>query len=263
MKSRLLPFFFYKRYFLFLVLAFFLSPGKLLGGELIDPTQRAQFEDMAPSPRETQPEELENKTEELINWLNEEEFAKVQQALHPDLQPNWTSERIEQKWKELLSQSGSLQRIVDYQVVQTINSDIVLLTLEFENATNEMLLDFNKGGQIVGVDFPQTQTIETIAEKFIEDLANQDFASARTYLHPFLKEEIFPAQIQQKWKQFLAQTGSFQRIVGTQTKTGSDIDNINLVLVTVEFAQVTDDLIVAFDENKKIINVDVIDVGSQ
>jgi hypothetical protein len=51
--------------------------------------------------------------------------------------------------------------------------------------------------------------------------------------------------------------------VKTQARTVSDVDNINLVLVTVEFAKVTDDLIVAFDRDKKIINVDVIDVGSQ
>lgn len=198
----------------------------------------------------------------FINWLNEGEFTKVQQALHADLQPDWTSEKIEQGWNELLSQTGSLQRIVDYKVVQTINSDIVLVTLKFENATNEMLLDFNQQGQIVGIDFPQTQTIEEIAEKFVDELATQDFAGARSYLHPFLKEEIFPAQIQQKWEQFLAQTGPFKRIISTQTRRGSDVNNINLVLVTVEFAQVTDDLIVAFDRDKKIINVDAIDLGS-
>jgi ribosomal protein L17 len=287
MKLKLSPFSLHKRYFPLFILALFLAVGKLPAqgentglhgayklrpllrqtappaGEINSPAQRTQFEDMALSTQETQSEEIQNKTEELINWLDEGEFAKVQQVLHPDLQPNWTSERIEQRWKELLAQTGSLQRIVDSRAVRTINSDIVIVTLEFENGTNEMLIDFNKQGQIVGVDFPQTQTIEEIAEKFVDDLASQDFAGARSYLHPFLKEEMFPAQIQQKWEQFLEQTGQFRRIVKTQARTVSDVDNINLVLVTVEFANVTDDLIVAFDRDKKIINVDVIDVGSQ
>lgn len=255
MKIQLLPLFSYKSYLFLLMLAVFLAVEKL--------PALAQFEDMAPPTQEIQSEKLKNKTEDLINWLERGEFPRVQQALHPDLQTDWTSERLEQRWQELLTQTGSLQRIVDAKVVQTINSDIVLVNLEFVNGTNEMLIDFNKQGQIVGIDFPQTQTIEEIAEKFVSDLASQDFAGARSYLHPFLKEEIFPAQIQQKWKQFLAQTGSFQRIVKTQTRRNSDVDDINLVLVTVEFAQVTDDIILAFDRDKKIINVDVIDLGSQ
>ncbi|MBE9167484.1 DUF3887 domain-containing protein [Pleurocapsales cyanobacterium LEGE 06147] len=284
MKILLLPLFLHTRYFLLFILALFLSVGKLSArdesialpaweinsrfGSLVaetelQPSQRTQFEDMAPSTPETQSEEIQNKTEKLINWLNEGEFTEVHQALHPDLQANWSSERIERRWKELLAQTGSLQRIVDYNVVETINSDIVLLTLEFENGTNEMLLDFNKQGQIVGIDFPQTQSIEEIAEKFVDDLATQDFASARSYLHPFLKEEIFPAQIQQKWEQFVTQTGPFKKIVRTEARRGSDIDNIDLVLVTVEFAKVTDDLIFAFDQDKRIINVDVIDADSQ
>lgn len=260
MKLKLPPLSWPKSYLPLFLLALGLSLGEL-------PVQ-AQVEDMTPStPPETQSsqaqlQQIQKQAEEIINWLEEGEFAKVREVLAPQLQSEWSTEKIEGVWEDLLAETGPLKRMVDLNALETINSDLVLATLEFENATRKLIFMFDRDRQIIGVDFPATESVEEIATKFVNDLANQDFASARGYLHPYLKEEIFPEQIRDKWQRLLSKTGPFQKIVTTQIRKGSDVDNIDLVLVTVQFAKVTDDLIVVFDRDKKITNVDAIDVGS-
>lgn len=260
MKLKLPPLSLQKSYLPLFLLALWLPVGEL-------PAQ-AQVEDMAPSTQETQSgkaqlQEIQKKAEEMINWLDEGEFVKAREVLAPQLQSEWSTEKIEGVWEDLLAETGPLKRVVNLNAIETINSDLVVAILEFENATKKLIFIFDRDRQIIGVDFPATESVEEIAQKFVNDLANQDFASARGYLHPYLKEEIFPEQIRAKWQRLLSQTGPFQKIVTTQVRTGSDVDNIDMVLVSVQFAQVTEDLVVVFDKDKKIVNVDTIDVSSQ
>jgi len=44
--------------------------------------------------------------------------------------------------------------------------------------------------------------------------------------------------------------------VGTQVRKGSDTDGVDLVLVTIKFEKLTDTLILVFDDQKQIVNVD-------
>lgn len=260
MKLKLSPLSLQKSYLPLFILALFLSVGEL--------PAKAQFEDVAPSTQETQSgkaqlQEIQKKAEEMINWLDEGEFAKAREVLAPELQSEWPTEKVEQVWEDLLAETGSLKRVVNLNAIETINSNLVLATLEFENATKKLIFIFDRDRQIIGVDFPATESVEEIAKKFVNDLATQDFASARGYLHPYLKEEIFPEKIRDGWQRLISQTGPFQKIMTTQVRKGSDVDSIDLVLVTVQFAKITNDLVVVFDRDKKITNVDAIDVDAQ
>jgi hypothetical protein len=44
--------------------------------------------------------------------------------------------------------------------------------------------------------------------------------------------------------------------VGTQVRKGADTDGVDLVLVTIQFEKLTDTLILVFDDQKQIVNVD-------
>ena len=225
-------------------------PVKAQLSEILPSTEIAQSSDSAKE------KQLQTKAEDLINLLGSQDYPKVRETLSPELQPEWPPQKIEKIWQELLSQTGGFKKVLDSKVIETVNADIVTLSVEFEKTTGDFLVTFNLDRQIVGVDFPKTESIQKIAEKFVKDLAAGDFASARGYLHPFLKTEVFPEKIQRGWQELLSQTGPFTRIVGYEIRTGSATDNVDVVVVTMEFEKITDDLLVIFNDKKQITGVD-------
>jgi hypothetical protein len=132
----------------------------------------------------------------------------------------------------------------------------VIVTVEFEKVTDDVIVTFNRSGQIVAADFPEFRSISEIGIAFVTALVNKDYGLARGYLHPFLKAEVFPTRVQGAWENLLKRTGPVRRIVGIQVRKGSDTDGVDLVLVTIQFEKLTDTLILVFDDQKQIVNVD-------
>lgn len=205
---------------------------------------------------DTSSQKIQQKAEDFVDLLAAEKFTQVRSALHPYLRVNWPTSKIERLWGDLLAETGSFIRRGKSRVIKTFNGYLVFVSVEFKNTTDEMLVTLNQDRQIIGIDFPKVETIEEIAQKVVDALATRDFASARGYLHPFLKKDIFPQQMQKEWQQLLLETGPFQRRVKTQVREGSSIDNIDVVLVTIEFEKLTDKLLVIFDRDKRIIGID-------
>ena len=223
-------------------------------------TAQAQSEELFDSSLETQSSEdsqLKQKTEELVELLQDKDFDAVRETLHPDLRSEWSTEKLEQNWNELLSETGSLKQLADLNIVESIQSDLVLSTLDFENGSKDLFVSYNKDGEIIGISFPKTESLEDIAEQFIDYLVTEDYAKARGYLHPFLKEEIFPEQIKEQWQSLLATTGSFQKIDNIVIKESSATDDTHLAWMTVEFAEVTEEMLLTFDGDKNITEVDL------
>lgn len=199
---------------------------------------------------------IEQKAKNIVVLLASQRYEILRNTLHPALRDNWPASKIEKVWSELLSQTGSFIKLGDSRIVETINGDLVFVSVEFRNTTDELLVNFNQYEQIVGLDFPKIETIEQISTKVVGFLAEKDFASARGYLHPYLKKEIFPQQVEQKWEELLLRTGAFQRQVNVQARNRNSIENMNVVLVTIDFENLTDELIVIFDNDKRIIGLD-------
>jgi hypothetical protein len=156
----------------------------------------------------------------------------------------------------VIEHSGPLRKIVRTRLIDALNAKLLIVTVEFEKLTGDVILTFDDAGQVIAADFPEFRDIEQIAETFVRDLALQDFAAARGYLSPLLKAEIFPERVRSAWENLLRRTGRFQRIAGTQVRKGSDADGVDLVLVTIRFEERTDTLILVFDDEKRIVNVD-------
>ena len=199
---------------------------------------------------------LQEKATQIINLLGDRQYTKVREAVSPQLKAKLSAEQVEQIWQKLLTETGKLEKIVKSKVINTINADLVVVTAKFEKTTGDFIVTFNKTGQIVGVDFPKLESIEQIAETFVNALATKDFARARGYLHPYLKVELFPQEMKQKWDAKIEQTGPVKRIVRINTRTGSTADNTDVVIVTIEFAKSTQDMFVIFDEARRIVGVD-------
>jgi len=199
----------------------------------------------------------EKQARQLVEWLGTKQYDKVIAALSPQLKPLWTAEKLQKVWEsQVTDNTGPFKRIVKSKLLDAINANLVIVTVEFEKLTEDVVITFNRSGQVIAADFPEFRSISEIGDAFVTSLVNKDYGLARGYLHPFLKAEVFPTRVQGAWENLLKRTGPVRRIVGTQVRKGSDTDGVDLVLVTIQFEKLTDTLILVFDDQKQIVNVD-------
>jgi hypothetical protein len=203
------------------------------------------------------PAREEKQARQLVEWLGTKQYGKVIEALSPQLKPLWNAEKLQKVWEsQVTNNTGPFKRIVKSKVLDAINVNLVIVTVEFEKMTEDVAVTFNSAGQVIGADFPEFRGLAELGDAFVTALVNKDYGLARGYLHPFLKAEVFPSRVQGAWENLLKRTGPVRRIVGTQVRKGSDTDGVALVLVTIQFEKRTDTLILVFDDQKQIVNVD-------
>lgn len=225
-------------------------PVKAQSLKLAEKVEIAQSADAAKN------QALEEKSAQLLDLLAGEKYAQVREMVSPELAKKLSAEQIEQIWENLLTATGPIKKQLNFQVIETIDADLVIVPTEFEKTSDNFIVIFNKKGEVTGLDFPKVDTVDRIAEIFVNALATNDFTRARGYLHPYLKTEVFPQKIQQEWQGLIRQTGRVKRIVGTEVRPGSTVDKVDVVLVKVEFEKVTEPLLIIFDDNRRITGVD-------
>ena len=96
--------------------------------------------------------------------------------------------------------------------------------------------------------------IEQTALDFVKDLVAGRWVAARYFLDLDFQREISPADLKRKWSKLARVLGGVKNIENAlvATRTGEQ----QLVLVTIEFGDVTDNLFVIFNRQGRIINVD-------
>jgi hypothetical protein len=99
------------------------------------------------------------------------------------------------------------------------------------------------------VSIAQTVSYETIAEQFIDLIFSAQYDEALEYLHPILQEATAENSLEERVERFQQVTGAFQARLDAQVVE-------NVVLVTTEFENVTDTIVIIFDENGLITGVD-------
>ena len=102
----------------------------------------------------------------------------------------------------------------------------------------------------VGTMRPIVQT----ALNFVKDLDASRWVAARYYLDLDFQKEISPADLQRKWTKLEGLLGGVKRI--KSALVASQGGDQQLVLVTIEFGKITDNLFVIFNRQGRIINVD-------
>ncbi len=94
--------------------------------------------------------------EEFVDALSNGKYGVARGYLAPDLKETLLPETIEQRWLEILATTGSFKRRSNSKVVESSNSNVVLVNLEFERENRSFMIIFNPLSKIVGVDFPQS-----------------------------------------------------------------------------------------------------------
>ena len=91
--------------------------------------------------------------------------------------------------------------------------------------------------------------------EFVRYLANERWVLARTKLSLQLQEELSPADLERKWSKLKRVSGGFRKV--KDAVIASQGGDQQLVLVAVVFGKATSNLFVIFDNQGRIINVDI------
>lgn len=185
------------------------------------------------------------------------DYARALDNFDPSISSEWTPEEIQTQWQEVLNENGGFQQYVNIRSHQLIltSTYLVSVRVSFENRATDILVILSEDQQIIGVDLPHYgQNIEDMGEEFVDALANNNFELARINLHPELKLRLSIEDIEQRWREIQSITGGFERRFAAEVRRGAGIHDI--VIVPVEFENVTDDLLITFDIRRRIVGVD-------
>ncbi|MEI6381781.1 MAG: DUF3887 domain-containing protein [Cyanobacteriota bacterium ELA615] len=199
--------------------------------------------------------DLEKRAIELINAFKRKDYAQAHIFLTEPLRDYWTVEQLGKFWeKRILPEEGDVVRIIAKKQENIVNGYIVILRIQFTKGINTISITFNKQGEVVGYNFPQNKDIEEVAKLFVQDLFTNKLDSARGYLHPYLKIEIFPAKIKSKTESVVASMGAFQKVSSVDVVPLNA--NQDLAIVKTKFQKAERDIYVTFDKQKNIVGVD-------
>ena len=206
---------------------------------------------------DNQKQDIKKQAEEFVELLGQKKSTQARAILAEKLQKNWTPAQIQALWEtEIISQFGPFQKVISSKAIDIINADVVKVTTQFAKGSENILITFNKKQEVIAVNWPSNQSMEKIAEAFVNHIATKDYARARSNLSPALKTEFFAENIEKSWENLLKRTGSFQKILDIQHQPGGTTAAANVVIIKIQFEKVSDYLFIFFNQDKQIINVD-------
>jgi hypothetical protein len=134
------------------------------------------------------------------------------------------------------------------------DSSTVEATLRTSRGTRQLVMVINDNGKLAGYHFDASDApAERVVRDFVTALASGHFISASSFLSPAMQEEISQAALQARWQRLQGITGNFDRIV--RVSRAENTPEMKLVIVTIRFNRLTDNLFVVLDNRNQIINV--------
>ncbi|MFM7652121.1 MAG: DUF3887 domain-containing protein [Vulcanococcus sp.] len=149
-------------------------------------------------------------------------------------------------------------KVLSYQVL-SVRSGLSTSTVEAELTTSAgarvIFIVLNGKGQIMRYYVDRTDDpTSKVAEQFVRALSTGNFITAHSFLSPDFQQDITPQALQAKWLNLQRITGLFQQ-VGRVVEAESTPDS-HLVLVSVQFNRLSDNLFVILDANNRVTGVD-------
>ena len=99
---------------------------------------------------------VQENAENFVDALTSGNYGAARGYLEPKLKATLLPETLEQRWLEILEETGSFKRRSESKRVESSSSNLVLVNLEFERENRSFMIIFNPLKQIVGVDFPES-----------------------------------------------------------------------------------------------------------
>jgi len=162
---------------------------------------------------------------------------------------------------EAISERLQSAPVIDSFRVVEISPGMDDTTVETVAMTNSgtrelpLILVLDNDGKLLAWKWVDTVLpIEQTALDFVKDLVAARWVAARYYLDLDFQREISPADLERKWSKLARVLGGVKSIENALVASSSGEQQ--LVLVTIEFGDVTDNLFVIFNRQGRIINVD-------
>lgn len=245
---------------LFYLLLFFLT---LSGANLIiTPKTQAQRSNSELILAQQAPEKsnsLEKKGKSFIELLSKGNYQESLDYFSPELKNEVKISDLERLWNLITKRYGQYKNISNISYIDAINVYIVELEVNFEKTSEILKVVFNPQGQVIGINIPQDkkdETVENLANMFVNSLAKGDYLAARSNLNPFLKAEFTPEIIRSRWETINKRFGSFKQISHTKSIPGDTASQSDIAIVTIEFNDTVKNMIVIFDKERQIVGVD-------
>ena len=197
--------------------------------------------------------QAQNAANELLTSIQTKNAQGIYELLATPLKSATSVEAISQRLQ-------SAPMIESFRVV-SVNPGLDDTTVETVAITNNgtrelpLLLVLDDDGQLLAWKWVETMLpIEQTALKFVQDLDAGRWVAARYYLDLDFQKEISPADLKRKWSKLERVLGGVKSIKSALAASSSSEQQ--LVLVTIEFGNMTDNLFVIFNRQGRIINVD-------
>ncbi|MEX1324868.1 MAG: DUF3887 domain-containing protein [Synechococcaceae cyanobacterium] len=176
----------------------------------------------------------------------ERRYAEFSDALKAISSPALVAERIRTEprllgWT-LLSVRGGL------------HTTTVEASLETTEGTRDLFIVLDDSGRLDAYHFDLTDAEPSkVAGAFVQALGSGQFATAQSFLSLPMQQEFSAASLQSRWRELQRRTGDFVEV--RRVVEADHNDQAQLVLVSTEFAQVTDSLFVILNTNNEIVGV--------
>ena len=155
-----------------------------------------------------------------------------------------------------LNQLTSIRRTLVVGVAPGYNTTTVDAVVVTADGDQPLLMVLDEDGKLLAWKWSQqVQPIEATALEFVRHLAAERWVLARTKLSLQLQEELSPGDLERKWSKLNRVSGGFRNV--KDAVIASQGGDKQLVLVAVAFGKATSNLFVIFDEQGRIINVDI------
>ncbi len=187
-----------------------------------------------------------------LEALKDRDGAELHGALSEAVRSSVSKAKVQTRLNELTSIRST--RVVGISPgYNTTTVDAVVVTA---TGDQPLLMVLDEDGKLLAWKWSQqVRPIETTALDFVRALAAERWVQARTKLSLQLQEELSPADLERKWSKLNRVSGGFQKV--KDAVIASQGGEQQLVLVAVEFGKATSNLFVIFDDQGRIINVDI------
>ncbi|MEB3827014.1 DUF3887 domain-containing protein [Phormidium sp. CCY1219] len=96
------------------------------------------------------------KAEEFVNLLAAGDFAAALTRYDTIARESVSQQTLQDKWQDLIARFGEFKEYNDSQLLSDTDTNIVVLTSEFERETVDLLIIFDEDGEIYSFDYGET-----------------------------------------------------------------------------------------------------------
>ena len=191
-------------------------------------------------------------TELALEALKDRDGGELHGALADAVRASVSKAKVQKRLNELTS----IRRTRVVGVAPGYNTTTVDAVVVTADGDQPLLMVLDEDGKLLAWKWSQqVQPIEATALEFVRYLADERWVLARTKLSLQLQEELSPADLERKWSKLNRVSGGFRNV--KDAVIASQGGDQQLVLVAVAFGKATSNLFVIFDNQGRIINVDI------